>query len=358
MTSSEIKSLLTALDILVLEQIEPACFEPMKPLPSFVKTVFPKMAVETDLVEALSSSLFLTHFSVDAEEHWKTGRTDLLWAESWTETGEDKQEHSFQVVAVVVEKKNYLVVFKLSELQGDRRALLQQARRNLLLQRYLEEEVDRRTQALREREEEIVLRLIGAADYRDEETGSHIRRMGLSSAQMATHLGWNSMRVEKLKLAASMHDVGKIGIPDSILLKPNRLSQDEFVIMKTHTLIGGKILSDSKSKLLQMAQKIALSHHENWDGSGYPNGLAGENIPLEARIVSVCDVFDALAHDRVYRQAMSMEEVLQIMKNLRGVKFDPELYDLFMRILPEIMEIRQQYQDETDRGPYIPIWET
>ncbi len=358
MKASELKKLLTTLDILVLEQANSGCFEPLKPMPFFVETVFPQMVDDIEGKRDFCSSPFISYFHDDAKAHWEAGREDQLWSESWVETGEDKHEHSFKVVAVVVDKKKYLVVFKLPELKGDRRELLQQARENLLLQRYLEEEVDRRTQALREREEEIVLRLIGAADYRDEETGSHIRRMGLASAQMAKRLGWNSMRVEKIKLAASMHDVGKIGIPDSILLKPARLTKDDFVIMKTHTLIGGKILQNSKSKLLHMAREIALHHHENWDGSGYPNGLSGKDIPLVARIVSICDVFDALAHDRVYRKAMSMDDVLRTMKELRGIKFDPELFDLFLRILPEILEIKDQYQDENDRGPYVPIWET
>lgn len=356
MSDDKLSKLFSALDMFVLERTGDNCFKTLDQVPNFVDQVFPQATAQSQEWDFCSSA-FLEHFMEDADKHWQKHGARQLWSDPWTETAPDNTEHSFQAVAVTVEGVKYLVVGKITGVEHDRRKLLQHARENLLLQRYLEEEVSRRTLSLREREEEIVFRLIGAADYRDEETGTHIRRMGLSSALLVRKLGWVSMRVEKMKLAACMHDVGKIGIPDGILLKAGRLTAKEFDIMKTHTLIGGKILQDSKAELLCMARDIALYHHENWDGSGYPYGVSGEDIPVSARCVSVCDVFDALAHKRVYRDALPLEKVLEIMRGLRGVKFDPAIFDLFMELLPKILEIKEEFKDEEERNPYVPLWE-
>jgi len=136
-----------------------------------------------------------------------------------------------------------------------------------------------------------------------------------------------------------MHDIGKIGVPDAILLKPGKLTAEEFEIMKTHTTIGGQILAGSHFRMLQIAHDIAVSHHEKWNGKGYPKGLAEENIPLVGRILAIVDVFDALSHDRVYHKAEPEEKVLQIMQEGRGSHFDPKLYDLFIELLPNIRAI-------------------
>lgn len=209
-------------------------------------------------------------------------------------------------------------------------------------ERDLERKVRERTAQVRQREEQIVMRLLSASEYRDDETGAHIRRIGLYTALIAEELGWDPQSVDDMRLAAPMHDVGKIGIPDSILRKPGGLTPAEFELMKTHTVIGAKILDNPDVPLLRMAKEIALSHHEQWDGSGYPNGLAGEAIPETGRITAVADVYDALVYDRVYRPAFPEEEALAILRDGRGSHFDPRMLDCFFRLLPQIRRIREE----------------
>jgi putative two-component system response regulator len=203
----------------------------------------------------------------------------------------------------------------------------------------LEREVASRVQGLRQREEEIALRLVWASEYRDNQTGAHIRRIGLFSAALAETLGWEPASVDDVRIAATMHDVGKIGVPDTILRKPGRLSTEEFEIIKRHVEIGADILGGSDLPLLRMAHDIALAHHERWDGRGYPNGLQGEEIPEAARIVAVADVFDALLHERPYKSALSEAEALRIMTEERGKHFDPRIFDAFLLSLPALRRI-------------------
>ncbi len=213
-------------------------------------------------------------------------------------------------------------------------------------ERQLEAEVRERTAELRRREEEIALRLVSATEYRDVETGGHVRRMGLYSEALAKTLGWEPPQVETMRLAAPMHDIGKIGVPDQILLKPGKLTDEEFETMKQHTSVGASILEGSDVELINMARDIALCHHERWDGNGYPQGLRGEEIPKSARLVAVADVYDALVSDRVYRPAMPEDQALDILTKGRGVHFDPEVLDGFLHILPTIHEIRDRVAGE------------
>jgi len=206
----------------------------------------------------------------------------------------------------------------------------------------LEKIVRQQTRIIRQTHEETIIRLLTALESRDEETGGHVRRIALLSAVMAEAFGWSNDLVEDLRLAAPMHDIGKIGVPDVILLKQGRLTPPEFEIIKTHTTIGGNILKDSEYPMLQLAHEIALNHHERWDGTGYPRGLSGESIPEAARIVALVDVYDALSHDRIYRKASPEEEVLQIMSDGRENHFDPNCYDLFIELLPEIKKISEE----------------
>lgn len=210
----------------------------------------------------------------------------------------------------------------------------------------LEAEVRERTADIRLREQEIAIRLVTASEYRDEETGAHIRRIGMYAKVMARALGWSEDAIEEIGVAAPMHDVGKIGVPDQILQKPGQLTDEEFEIMKGHTTIGAQILGRSDIPLLQMAQEIALTHHEKWDGSGYPRGLAGEEIPESGRIVAVIDVYDSLVHDRVYRAAMPEDKALQIIQDGRGSHFEPRIHDLFLEVLPELRRIRESVHEE------------
>jgi PAS domain S-box-containing protein/putative nucleotidyltransferase with HDIG domain len=181
---------------------------------------------------------------------------------------------------------------------------------------------------------EALQRLAIAAEYRDDETGQHTRRVGDLSARLAAQLGLAAEEVELLRRAAPLHDVGKIGIPDTILLKPGRLTPDEFDQVKTHTVIGAKMLAGGGFPLLESAECIARSHHERWDGTGYPAGLAGGDIPLAGRIVAIADVFDALTHSRPYKSAWSKEEGLAEIEAQRGRQFDPELVDAFRMLFP------------------------
>ncbi|HLH14866.1 MAG TPA: HD domain-containing phosphohydrolase [Solirubrobacteraceae bacterium] len=204
----------------------------------------------------------------------------------------------------------------------------------------LEQEIESRTgelkRALSELEiaqAETVQRLSMAVEFRDEDTGAHIERIGRFSVLLAEHIGMDADFCERLRHAAPLHDVGKVAIPDAILLKPGPLTPEERAIVETHAEEGHRLVRGSSSSILDMAATIALSHQEKWDGSGYPRGLKGEAIPIEGRIVAVADVFDALTSDRVYRKAFSIEEAVQMMREQRGRHFDPVLLDAFMEVL-------------------------
>ncbi len=211
--------------------------------------------------------------------------------------------------------------------------------------RQLERRVHEQTDELRRAYEETICRLVSACSCRDAETGGHVRRSGLLSEVLARAAGWQQQDAELLRLAAPMHDIGKIGIPDAILQKPGRLTVDEFEAMKQHTLFGAEILAGSESAVLQMAQTIAMYHHEKWNGHGYPVGLSGKEIPQAARIVAIVDVYDALTHPRVYRPALSEAEALSIMIDKSGSHFDPDLLELFLSLLPEMRRIAEAHRD-------------
>lgn len=211
---------------------------------------------------------------------------------------------------------------------------------------WLEETVQRRTEELRRTRLEVVQRLGKAAEYRDEETGCHIMRMSQCCAMLAREYGWSESQVDLILNASPMHDVGKIGIPDAILLKPGKLEPHEWDIMRAHTTIGASMLEGDDSSLMRMARDIALTHHEKWDGSGYPNGLVGEDIPMAGRIAALADVFDALTSDRPYKKAWSSEAAMDFVRENSGRHFDPDLVTLLEANLPEVLAIRKRYQDE------------
>jgi CHASE2 domain-containing sensor protein len=200
----------------------------------------------------------------------------------------------------------------------------------------LEQRVRERTADLADAEREIAHRLGVAVEWRDAETGVHIERMGRLCERLAREVGMSVVESELLRHASALHDVGKVGIPDDILLKPARLDPGEWATMKTHTTIGASILSGSKSALVQMAEQIALSHHERWDGSGYPEGLKGNDIPLAARICAVCDVFDALLSPRPYKEPWPFNEVIRELATLRGNHLDPSLVDAFLPLAADL----------------------
>jgi len=203
----------------------------------------------------------------------------------------------------------------------------------------LEKLVQHQTSVIKKTQEETIFRLLTALEIRDEETAGHVRRIALISSLTAQTAGWIPDSVDDIRMAAPMHDIGKIGIPDAILRKKGELSEEEFGIIKSHTAIGGQVLEGSEYPMLQMAHGIALSHHEWWNGSGYPAGLAGEEIPEAARIVALADVYDALSNDRVYAKAQPADEVAEYMSTKRGTQFDPYFFDIFMDLVPEFTKI-------------------
>jgi putative two-component system response regulator len=203
----------------------------------------------------------------------------------------------------------------------------------------LAHEVAIATETLHQREEEIVLRLALAVEYRDNDTGEHTLRVARYSRLIAEELGLSARLCREIYLASPLHDVGKVAIPDGILLKPGRLTDDEMTTIRTHTTVGEKILADSSCELIKLAATIAAAHHERWDGSGYPRGLKQLQIPIAARIVAVADVFDALTTKRPYKEAMPVEVAREYLVAKRGIEFDPACIDAFLSRWSEVMEI-------------------
>jgi putative two-component system response regulator len=218
----------------------------------------------------------------------------------------------------------------------------------------LAQKVREQTVEIRNSREEIALRLISASEHRDNETGMHVRRIGLYAAEMARLMGWDPQDVETIQSAAPMHDIGKIGVPDAILQKPGALTEDEWVVMKQHTTMGATILKGSTVPFILMGARIAMGHHERWNGSGYPRGLKGEDIPLEARVTSLVDVYDALSNHRYYKDPWPEDEVLQFVEKGRGTQFDPSLVDLFLANQSRFRVILDANPDEPhDEDPGI-----
>lgn len=207
-------------------------------------------------------------------------------------------------------------------------------------------ETSRLYNKLKKSYEETILRLSYAAEYKDQETYSHLIRIGEMSYLLAKLLGMDNEFCYNIKIASILHDIGKIGIEDKILLKRDKLYGEEWEKMKQHTFIGYKILENSENNLLQMAAKIALEHHERWDGSGYPAGKKGEEISLEARIVSIVDVFDALTSSRHYKKAWTIDETVGYMRDLAGKQFDPDILKLFLENVQDFIKIKNTYKDE------------
>jgi putative two-component system response regulator len=243
-----------------------------------------------------------------------------------------------------------------TELLARVRSLLKVKAYNDLLSNYREElevEVGRRTEELKHALEmiksaslETIYRLSIASEYKDVDTGAHIKRVSLYCAVVARRMGLDDKTIETILYAAPMHDLGKIGIPDHILLKPAMLDAAEWEIMKTHSVIGAKILRGSDAQFIRLGEIIARSHHEKWDGSGYPDGLKGKNIPISGRITAIADVFDALTSKRPYKEPFSVEDSLVIIRAGRGNHFDPDVVDAFFAIKDKILAIKKEYVDD------------
>lgn len=211
---------------------------------------------------------------------------------------------------------------------------------------WLDAEVRRVTKDIIEREREAIFRLSRAAEYRSPETGVHVMRVALYSKALAKKIDLPIEDQELIFVASSMHDIGKVGTPDNILYKSDKLDQYEFALMKLHTLTGYEIMQNSTSRIMQMAADIALGHHEKFDGTGYPKGLTGEKIPLAARICAIADVFDALTSERAYKKAWTIGQAVEELDRQSGKHFDPSLIQNFKAILPEITKIHTKYSNE------------
>ncbi|ACJ31093.1 Response regulator receiver:Metal-dependent phosphohydrolase, HD subdomain protein [Shewanella piezotolerans WP3] len=211
--------------------------------------------------------------------------------------------------------------------------------------RLLEQQVKERTKELEETRFEIIRRLGRAAEYKDNETGLHVVRMSLYARLLAIQSGLPDKYCELIYNAAPMHDIGKIGTPDSILKKPAKLDEPEWDEMQRHAEIGAEIIGDHHDPLLEMARRIALSHHEKWDGSGYPFGVSGQDIPIEGRIVAIADVFDALTSIRPYKKAWTVADTMALIESESGKHFDPELVEHFKQIVDEVTKIRDKHHE-------------
>jgi len=242
--------------------------------------------------------------------------------------------------------------FNKIELLARVRSLLKVKAYNDLLKNYrieLESEITRRTKDLKHAFEKIkaasldtIYRLSIASEYKDDNTGAHIKRISGYSAAVARRMGLDGSMIETILYASPLHDVGKIGIPDRILMKPGKLDPAEWKIMQQHSVIGARILQGSDAEFIRLGETIAHYHHEKWDGSGYPDQLKGNEIPIAARIVAIADVFDALISRRPYKKPFSLENSLAIIREGRGSHFDPEVVDAFFAIQPEILALKEQ----------------
>ncbi len=341
-----------ALNMLVLRLNKKGGFDRLEPVPDSFSEIYPEALESATNLYPQYKFPFIENFLIDAQQLWDEKiNHQQISSGPWIEQVNNNVDIALEARAINWDDEKLLFIEIKDSSYQQYYDFLQRGRENVLLKNYLEHEVRKRTAEIRAREEEIVLRLICAADSRDDgETGCHIRRLGLYSELMAKHLSWHQDMIDAIRIAAPMHDIGKIGIPDNILKKRGKLTNEEFEIMKTHSQIGANILSNSKTYLLQMAYEISLGHHEKWDGSGYPNGLSGGEIPISARIVAIADVFDALIHKRVYKKRVSVDEAITIMIKGKGTHFDPKLLDLFLGLNDEMSQISANFHDPLGRN--------
>lgn len=344
---SFLSSIYKNINLIVFVREQHGYFKPCSPMPDWLVFFLVKQSDpgSYNLIEAFP---YLSCFIEDAEQHWQSKSSKPLSSGVWIEIDELEHELPLEACVMWLDGQEILLLQQLGEKYTQDLSRLQQVRNSLLTQEMLESEVKRRTLEIRKREEEIAIKLVSLTSLRDEETGAHVRRIGLYAAVMAKALGWNAEEIDTIRVAAPMHDIGKIGIPDRILRKSGVLNDEEFNVMKKHTEIGAAMLRGTKIPILNMAADIALNHHERWDGTGYPRGLAGDAIPISARITTIVDIYDALVHERVYKKAMPEEEALSLMREMGGRHLDPYLLKVFVSLLPAMRRIRLEVQEENE----------
>ncbi|WP_200282668.1 HD-GYP domain-containing protein [Rhabdochromatium marinum] len=339
------------LEMAVIKVIEPSAFELAGPSFWWLERFFFQTSPSNATLTPLETSPFFDDFLEQSQSVWRSPEQHSLTSGPWIEVDDAGREWPFDAQAIHDHGQRLLLITHLGASYAERVEILQSSRERLLDNERLEAEVSRRTQQLKEREEEVANRLLAAGGYRDQETGAHVKRIGLYSAAMAKALGWPPLRIDDLRVAAPMHDLGKIGIPDRVLLKPGRLDEDEFEIMKTHAELGARILSDTGIPMIEMARHIAWSHHEKWNGMGYPRQLQQDEIPIEARIVSVVDVYDAMIHKRVYKQPIAESETLHFIRTSANTHFDPRIVEAFLDIYDTIKAIKDRVQEHENDQP-------
>ena len=312
--------------------------------PNWMESFGTSEVVTSDNINLGGLFPFLECFIYEAEELWESRISTPLKSGAWVEFSSTGEEIPLEATAIYQDGQALLVVQDLGQEYYNESVRLQSYRDKSLSQELLQAEVKRQTKQIRHREEEITMKLLSAAGHRDHETAAHVRRIGLYAEVMAKALNYEGSFTADIRIAAPMHDIGKIGIPDNILLKPGKLTAEEFEIMKRHSEIGADMLSAS-IPLLKMASEIALCHHERWDGTGYPRGLKAKEIPESARITTIIDVYDALVHKRVYKDASSEHSALKIMSQMVGKHFDPELFTVFIENLPKMQNIKETFSE-------------
>ena len=290
---------------------------------------------------------FLECFLYEADDVWSSEVNTPHRSGPWIEFSTHGEELPLEATAIWQDDKPLLVVQDLGQEYYNEVVRLQTFRDQSLNQEELQAEISNQTKEIRSREEEIAMKLLSAAGHRDHETAAHVRRIGLYAEVMAKALKWEDSLAADIRIAAPMHDIGKIGIPDSVLLKPGKLTAEEFEVMKRHAEIGADMLKGTSIPLLAMASEIALCHHERWDGTGYPRGLKGKEIPESARITTIVDVYDALIHKRIYKDASSEQTALKMMSQMVGKHFDPDIFAVFIANLPKMQNIKESYSEPT-----------
>ena len=339
-------SLIQSLDIAVFRRQDDTIFELVSLKPAWLDHF---CSADVEVGHTVDVGLlfpFVGCFVHEANNIWQSGTRQPYRSGIWVEQRLDGQQIALEAAALCDQDSPLLIIQNMSEQHANRQAEVQVFRENTLVKEQMEAECSRQKKKLRAHEEEIAVRLLSAAKHRDQETAAHVRRIGLYAEAMAKALGWSDTLAADIRVAAPMHDIGKIGIPDHILLKPGKLTEDEFEQMKQHALIGEDMLKDSGIGILNMGAEIALCHHERWDGQGYPRGLKGDAIPMSARITTIVDVYDALSHKRVYKEAFDKHSTLNIMSEMVGTHFDPELYSVFINNLSVMEAIKAANQEE------------
>lgn len=337
--------LFASMDYFLLERVEGDNFRVASLPPAWTENVQQGGFAGGSVVRPSDHFPVLDVFFPDAEEVWDSDGPVRAECDSWLQTGEDGEQLALSAQALRFDGQALLLIENLGEKYKQQVATLQMARDHMLHNERLESEVRRKDLLVHQREEELAMKLLVASGWRDQETGAHVERIGLYSEAMVEAMGWDKDAQKDMRLAACMHDIGKIGIPDAILKKPGKLEPLERTVMETHTSIGESMMGHLDFPMMQMARDIAIGHHEKWDGSGYPYQRSGEAIPLPARIVAIVDVYDALSHARVYKPAFPEEKVLDILGEGRGSHFDPKLLDLFYDLLPKMREIMASVVD-------------